>query len=146
MTVRKWRKKTAFIKLRGDKLPAKDATHLPDILTKGYVYILYHQDQRGREPVSGEPHVEVAIWPATSGFRTQYETYDMRELVPKKVSIHKNTTHQALQLDKLWTAYHFDERTAYVTMKSIDTIPRCNTRPIFLKKCIAFLLKCLIFF
>ena len=94
----------------------------------------------------GEPHVEVAIWPATSGFRTQYETYDMRELVPKKVSIHKNTTHQALQLDKLWTAYHFDERTAYVTMKSIDTIPRCNTRPIFLKKCIAFLLKCLIFF
>ena len=36
-----------------------------------------------------EPHVEVALWPAEPAFRTKYVNYDMRNLVPTKVSIHK---------------------------------------------------------
>lgn len=39
-----------FINLRGDLHPAKEAIHLPHVLTKTYIYILYTQGQGGREP------------------------------------------------------------------------------------------------
>ena len=45
---------------------------------------VYKFQSRGREP-----HVEVALWPAEPAFRTKYVKYDMRNLVPTKVSIHK---------------------------------------------------------